>query len=214
MDIREAAYVGDVNALKRFVEELGIDVNEQNSVNKWTALHWAVKGGYFNAIGYLFEKGADINIKNVSGQSPLDMANPDIAKILSVDKVKEKREAVVADINFEGIKPRAHNSAEALLLHQQYVPRSDPLKIKPTQPTVTDFYLRAKCSSDEYWIEFPLFEKTYHQLYHTIISEFNIDLKTCKIRYIIRKPDTLLRKDWDIARLKSGEEIIIHIVSI
>jgi hypothetical protein len=36
MDIREAAYSGNIQALRVLVDEEGADVNEPNKVNQWT----------------------------------------------------------------------------------------------------------------------------------------------------------------------------------
>jgi hypothetical protein len=36
MDIREAAYSGNIQALRELIDEQGADVNEPNKVNGWT----------------------------------------------------------------------------------------------------------------------------------------------------------------------------------
>jgi ankyrin repeat protein len=51
--------------------EKGINVNCQDSYGRQTLLHKAVKNGLYNIVQILLNKGADLNIKNKSGQTPV-----------------------------------------------------------------------------------------------------------------------------------------------
>jgi hypothetical protein len=76
-DLREAAYIGNIDILKRLIEEEGVDVNEPHPVNKLTALHWAVKGDKAPAVRYLLQRGADVNATDSQGRKPTDFIKGD-----------------------------------------------------------------------------------------------------------------------------------------
>jgi uncharacterized protein len=60
-------------AVKIIVEELKADVNAVNDRNE-TALHGAVCRGADSVIQYLVDKGAKLDVKDVEGKTPLDVA--------------------------------------------------------------------------------------------------------------------------------------------
>jgi ankyrin repeat protein len=55
-------------------------------MNKWggTPLQWAARGGHKEIVELLIAKAANVNAKNVEGQTPLDWAkgHPKIADLL------------------------------------------------------------------------------------------------------------------------------------
>ena len=53
----------------------GADINVQDPLFGYTALHWAVEAGSFKNVQYLLQSGADLNIKsNEWQQTPLQLA--------------------------------------------------------------------------------------------------------------------------------------------
>ena len=61
-----------------------------NTVNGWngqTPLHSAASEGHLEMVSLLVQKGAEINAKDKSGQTPMDLANAnqhqDVAKLLA-----------------------------------------------------------------------------------------------------------------------------------
>ena len=64
ISIHEAARRGDLDTIKKFVEEGG-DLNEIESIFG-TPLHNAIAYGQFEAVKLLVEEGADVNQKNPS----------------------------------------------------------------------------------------------------------------------------------------------------
>merc|ERR1712038_679180 len=68
--LHQAARTGDVEALKEFVEVMEDSVNKKDE-NGWTPLHEGARGGHKEVVEILVEKGADINAKTNSGESPL-----------------------------------------------------------------------------------------------------------------------------------------------
>jgi ankyrin repeat protein len=60
-------------AVKILVDELNADVNALNDRHE-TALHGAVCRGADSVIQYLVDKGAKLDVKDVEGKTPLDVA--------------------------------------------------------------------------------------------------------------------------------------------
>ena len=69
----DASKKNDVNLLNKLINELKYyKVNEQTYLYKNTPLHYAVKNKSERAILYLLKNGADKNIRNSNGLTPLD----------------------------------------------------------------------------------------------------------------------------------------------
>ncbi|NXG25588.1 ZDH13 Palmitoyltransferase, partial [Grallaria varia] len=58
----------------RFLLKFNPSLNAVDNVQKNTALHWAITSGNISAVDLLLEAGASLDIKNVKGESPLDLA--------------------------------------------------------------------------------------------------------------------------------------------
>ncbi|NWI08628.1 ZDH13 Palmitoyltransferase, partial [Crypturellus soui] len=58
----------------RFLLKFNPSLNAVDNVQKNTALHWAVTAGNISAVDLLLEAGASMDIKNVKGETPLDLA--------------------------------------------------------------------------------------------------------------------------------------------
>jgi len=48
---REACYLGDIDLVRRTIQEQKPDLNSANKVNGWTALHWFLN---FNEQNYFY----------------------------------------------------------------------------------------------------------------------------------------------------------------
>uniref|UniRef100_A0A8D0H4C9 protein S-acyltransferase n=1 Tax=Sphenodon punctatus TaxID=8508 RepID=A0A8D0H4C9_SPHPU len=59
----------------RFILKFNPSLNAVDKVHKNTALHWAVTAGNINAVDLLLEAGSRLDIKNVKGDTPLDLAH-------------------------------------------------------------------------------------------------------------------------------------------
>jgi len=62
--VRRAAYEGDTECVKSFIDEFGIDVNTHHYKNDKTPLHIAAMMGYVDMVKMLLERDADPNIKS------------------------------------------------------------------------------------------------------------------------------------------------------
>lgn len=81
-------YVEDKDLFRRIIQKFN-NVNFEHYLTKMTALHYAVQNMKAKFAKILLEHGADKTIKNMIGQTPIDMAhqirNPDIKlKMLSL----------------------------------------------------------------------------------------------------------------------------------
>ena len=66
IDVWEAANLGDLNWVRNFIEEQGVDVNATDSVGS-TPLHWAAYRNHIAIVNYLLnEKNAEIDAQNVN----------------------------------------------------------------------------------------------------------------------------------------------------
>ncbi|KAG2210583.1 hypothetical protein INT47_002525 [Mucor saturninus] len=81
--LREVAALGNVKATIQLAHS-GVNLNSQNAMNGWTAMHWAAHRGHTNVVTALLRSGADPLIKTQKGQTALDLAanHPETAEIL------------------------------------------------------------------------------------------------------------------------------------
>ena len=84
-DLWTAARVGDLQAIKHYIEE-GRDVNVLDKMFQISVMSWSVLHSQTDTVRFLIENGADVNIKNADGSTPLHSAaflgKSDIAKLL------------------------------------------------------------------------------------------------------------------------------------
>ena len=83
-----AAEKGNIEDIKRLIEN-GADVHARTKdKNQATALQVAAKEGYAECVKVLLEKGADVDSKNGNGKIPLQVAETDEIKQLLINAMK------------------------------------------------------------------------------------------------------------------------------
>ncbi|KAM6308258.1 palmitoyltransferase ZDHHC13 [Aegotheles albertisi] len=77
----------------RFLLKFNPSLNAVDNVQKNTALHWAITSGNISAVDLLLEAGASLDIKNVKGETPLDLAyqNPNRFVVYMVKEEERMR---------------------------------------------------------------------------------------------------------------------------
>ena len=69
-DLNEAVRRGDQQKTTRLIS-LGADVNYSDPTYGWTPLHNAARDGHFEIFKQLVSKGAEVNSRDLLGQTPL-----------------------------------------------------------------------------------------------------------------------------------------------
>ncbi|KAF9409619.1 hypothetical protein BGZ94_001898 [Podila epigama] len=89
-DLHEMAAIGNVKAVLHYCQS-GVNINAQNSMNGWSALHWASHRGHEPVVRALLMRGASKDVKNNKGQTPVDLATkPDICALLGKQPDQEQ----------------------------------------------------------------------------------------------------------------------------
>jgi len=52
--LRELCCYGDIEAVENLIKK-GVEINSQNKMNGWTALHWAAKRNHMNVVKVYFK---------------------------------------------------------------------------------------------------------------------------------------------------------------
>ncbi|KAJ2680158.1 hypothetical protein GGH99_005454 [Coemansia sp. RSA 1285] len=79
--LREMVSLGNIKAISAYIRG-GVNINSQNKMNGWTALHWACARGNLAAAELLVRFGADTTLTNDKGQTPLDICRDDNIRTL------------------------------------------------------------------------------------------------------------------------------------
>ena len=84
-DLWAAARTGNLQAIKRYIEEGG-DINALDNGFRLSAIAWGALHGQTEVVQFLIENGVDVNLKNGDGATPLHSAvflgRVDVAKLL------------------------------------------------------------------------------------------------------------------------------------
>ncbi|KAG0257550.1 hypothetical protein DFQ27_005061 [Actinomortierella ambigua] len=94
MDLMEMAAIGNLKAVLHFLHS-GVDVNAQNPMNGWTALHWAAHRGHEPIVRALLMRGASKDLKEAKGRTAADLSTkPEIAELFGVDLIQKEEQRV------------------------------------------------------------------------------------------------------------------------
>ena len=123
----DRAMMGDIEGVKQHLAA-GTDVNTQNK-NGRTALHWATVNVHKDIVELLINEGADVNLKDLAGETPLDWigASSFLSEEAYLPHLPEAR----------GKKIKSEKDEIAYLLRKHGAKTSEELKgaVEPTIPS-------------------------------------------------------------------------------
>jgi hypothetical protein len=134
-----AAYCGHSAVVELLLAQEGINVNLKDSLG-YTALHWAAIEGHQGVVELLLQNGADINEKNNSGNTALDLANNAIKDLLKSHTPENG-----------GVAPKVPEQSDPKTLANTF--KASYLTYKHSDEYVLSI-LKAICSSDKNKEEF------------------------------------------------------------
>ncbi|KAL1488984.1 hypothetical protein ABEB36_014764 [Hypothenemus hampei] len=208
--LREASCVGDIEAVEILLSQ-NVDVNSQNPVNGWTALHWACKRGNETVARLLLRHGADKCVKNFKGETASDISKySNINELFGCnDRKKEEPNeykfvpSYIKDVPLNAqvdVGPRRINQTDFLL--------SMPKSVLPSAQE-DDLVLKVRINGspdpDFIEIEIPKWKLTYDVLLKICCEELQITKS--QVERIRKLPDTRLRKDNDVKRLNDYQRL-------
>ncbi|KAL3876297.1 hypothetical protein ACJMK2_034161 [Sinanodonta woodiana] len=208
--LRESACIGDLDNVKRFVESNGVNVNSKNSINGWTALHWAAKRNHVAVVRYLLSCGADKNIKNKENDIPGQLtSNSDILALLDCqDKDFKKTELPITPGYLANPPfPYITDQNQRMMEYQQSLPMVNRLSAAPLDECELVLKARVANSDEKDFIEIEMDRKNlkFDVLLNLMCRELGVERK---LVYKIRKmPNTIVRKDKDVKRLCDFQEL-------
>ncbi|KAJ8932427.1 hypothetical protein NQ314_014684 [Rhamnusium bicolor] len=204
--LREAACLGDIEAVTALLSQ-NIDINSQNSVNGWTALHWACKRGNEDIVKLLVSHGADKEVKNFKGEAPSDLCvYPGTLKQLGVQQDELGLKFIPNYIRSPPLNGQVDIGSRIRPKHTDI--SSMPTTTLPATQN-DDLVLKIKIHGsgdpDFIEIEIPKWKLTYNNLLKICCEE--LEIMECQVERVRKLPNTRLRKDSDVKRLKEYQAL-------
>ncbi|KAI8794010.1 ankyrin repeat domain-containing protein 40 [Biomphalaria glabrata] len=218
--LREAACVGDLVLISK-LESQGVDINSKNTVNGWTALHWACKRNHGSVVKYLLEKGADKAAQSNDGLIPAQLtSNEEIRQMLGASQeIPTKIVQLPITPNYLSHPPFAYATKDSTQVNSNSSVMNASTKSQEMtschkvnnhlETQNEELVLKARiANSDErdfIEVELSLSTLTFTSLINLLCAELGVDKNlVAKIRKL---PDTIVRKDKDVRRLKDFQEL-------
>ncbi|KAJ8946303.1 hypothetical protein NQ318_004192 [Aromia moschata] len=204
--LREAACLGDIEAVTALLSE-NIDVNAQNSVNGWTALHWACKRGNEEVAKLLVSHGADKSIKTFKGETPIDLCGyPNTLEQLGVQQDELGLKFIPNYIKNPPLNGQVDVGPRIRPKHADFsnMPTTS-LPAAQNDDLVLKIKVHGSCDPDFIEIEIPRWKLTYNNLLKICCEE--LEVLECQVERIRKLPNTRLRKDSDVKRLKEFQAL-------
>ncbi|KAI9013009.1 hypothetical protein BC832DRAFT_548566 [Gaertneriomyces semiglobifer] len=98
--LRESAALGNLRAVEYYISQ-GVNVNSQNNVNGWTALHWACYRDHEEVARLLLKHGADAHLTTAKGERATDVAKGGARRVLGVAET-DGQESEQQEVNADG----------------------------------------------------------------------------------------------------------------
>ncbi|XP_076443185.1 ankyrin repeat domain-containing protein 40-like [Babylonia areolata] len=210
--LREAASIGDMEMLRNLVEVKNVDVNSQNKMNGRTALHWGAKRNHQTVVQYLLSHGADTEALDNEGKKAGQLAtNSDIHSLLGEHGEVDQQEKLPITPNYLAHPPFPYSSKSDLQTSVDKLSLSANMNNHNSVPVSTDDELVLKVrvahveDPDFIEVELPRVHLRYDALLNLMCAELGVDKQL--VARIRKLPNTVVRKDKDVARLQDFQEL-------
>ncbi|ESN92495.1 hypothetical protein HELRODRAFT_115846 [Helobdella robusta] len=235
--LREAAASGDLDAIKSLVRK-GVDINSQNIINHWTALHWACKRGHKSIVAYLLKEGANPSITTLNRETCWQLCSdpnfsvpftgkPEFCNISSDNNNNSFEQSFVPHYLAHPIFPYAkqnstdqHDDYSIDEFQNDYGKRSKMSNLSMEREFCnasslpsSELVLRVKLENESDFIEVDFQDRntlTFKQLFEILCNEFKIEKSSMK--KLRKLPNTIVRNDRDVRRLSDFQELELVLV--
>ncbi|XP_077299792.1 ankyrin repeat domain-containing protein 40-like [Arctopsyche grandis] len=181
---------GDAVAVIALLDS-GVDPNYPSKLDGWTPLHWACKQSNIHMVSLLLSRGADTTIKTRSGLAARDLTSSfEIVALLQANESPSISPDYRSDRLPYDLPHNMVNKSEQVNQHSVQV-----IKVRIANSTDTDFIE----------IELPTLAATYLNLVKICCQELGITPE--QVHRIRKLPDTRIRCDADVRRLKPLQEL-------
>ncbi|CAF1254164.1 unnamed protein product [Rotaria sordida] len=208
--LRELACNGDLYQIQTLLtNKPNLNINSQNAMNGWTALHWAAKRNHRQVVEYLLENGANTDIQAHDKSTAAHVCNNDSLR------------QILESTTFDNSVSSTSISTTTLPIVPNYL-RHPVFPYVSSQPitnlssinteTITLLCRIADDPSETDFIEFD-FNKipntgSFERLLSNICHELNID----HIDKLRRLPCIRVRNDCDVERLKDNHMLEVILI--
>ncbi|CAG9763127.1 unnamed protein product [Ceutorhynchus assimilis] len=210
--LREASCLGDLEGVETLLAR-NTDVNSQNPVNGWTALHWACKRGNERVARLLLSHGADKNVRNFKQETPSDICTySNIRDLLgAAGRLPKQGDCQTFVPNYIRNAP-LNGQVELGIKQPDFLSSMQKTALPTTQNDDLVLKVRLSHSPDPDFIEIeiPKWKLTYNALLKICCEELQI--AESQVERIRKLPNTRLRNDNDVKRLTDFQAL--EIVSI
>ncbi|XP_046369998.1 ankyrin repeat domain-containing protein 40-like [Haliotis rufescens] len=202
--LREAACIGDIDTIQNLIESQRIDINNANSMNGWTALHWGAKRNHVSVVKYLMDHGADHTIRTNEGQIAENLTNnQDIRLLLGASgDVPQSQSNLPITPSYLQNPPFPHSKSRSVDSNHTLM-ASTPVVTNHAGQGDNELVFKARLanSDDRDFIEVELDKNmlTYEALLNLLCAELGVERRL--VHKIRKLPDTVVRKDKDVRRL-------------
>ncbi|KYB25929.1 ankyrin repeat domain-containing protein 40 isoform X1 [Tribolium castaneum] len=205
--LREAACIGDIEAVLALLSQ-NLDINAKNSVNGWTALHWAAKRGNSQVADILLSHGANPKIQNLKGETPGNLCtNPETLALLGEDPSQAPLDDAKFTPNYLKNAP-VNGQVDIGKLRGKPDFSAMPTTALPAclnDDLVLNVRIAGSSDPDFIEVEIPRWKLTYLNLFKICCEE--LEVLESQVERIRKLPSTRLRKDSDVKRLDNFQSL-------
>ncbi|OWF45647.1 ankyrin repeat domain-containing protein 40-like [Mizuhopecten yessoensis] len=215
--LRESACTGDIESIRKLLEIQNVNVNAQNRMNGWTALHWAAKRNQRTIVSYLLTKGANPNLPNKEGEYPANLStDADVREMLGASDTTDVKQSklpitpgYLANPPFPYTQPGYGGGGTSASPASTTTSESASRKLQPYILDENEIVLKIRlANSDErdfLEVELDRSSLCFESLLNLMCRELAVDRRS--VNKVRKLPDTIVRKDKDVRRLRDFQEL-------